>query len=385
MEKLKNDTNEPSLVEKLIYKEPTEEVLTKEKLREYLSNNIALKHYIGYEISGFVHLGTGLLCMAKVADLQKAGIDVTVFLADYHSWINKKLGGDLSVIRKIAGGYFKEALKQSLKLVGGDPDKLNFVLGSELYEKKGSEYLETLLKISMNVSLSRIKRSITIMGRKEGEIIDFAQLIYPPMQVADIFSLNVNLAHGGMDQRKAHVIALEVGEKIGGYKPVALHNHLLIGMHITEDIRQKILKAKREGDRGLFEEGIIEIKMSKSKPESAIFIHDPPDEIEKKLKKVYCPPKEVELNPIMELARYILFRGEEKELFVVNTKTYERKVYTTYSELERDYIEGKIHPADLKSNVSAALINLLEPTRRYFLEGPGKKLLEEMKEIKVTR
>jgi len=385
MYKSENDTNEPSFVEKLIFKEPTEEVLTKERLEEYISNGVALKHYIGYEISGFVHLGTGLLTMAKVADLQKAGIDVTLFLADYHSWINKKLGGDLSVIRKVAGGYFKEALKQSLKLVGGDPDRLNFVLGSELYEKKGLEYFETLLKVSMNTSLSRIRRSITIMGRKEGEIIDLAQLIYPPMQVADIFGLGVNLAHGGMDQRKAHIIALEVGEKIGKYKPVVLHHHLLIGMHITEDIRQKILKAKREENRELFEEGIIEIKMSKSKPESAIFIHDSPDEIERKIKKAYCPPKEVELNPILELARYILFRGEEKELVVVNAKTQERKAYKTYPELEKDYVEGKIFPADLKSSVSDALINLLEPARKYFLEGPGKNLLEEMKEIKVTR
>jgi len=322
---LKNDREE--LVEKLIFKEPTEEVLTKERLEEHISNRIALKHYIGFEISGFVHLGTGLLTMAKVADLQKAGIAVTLFLADYHSWINNKLGGDLSVIRKVAGGYFKEALKQSLKLVGGDPDKLNFVLGSELYERKGLEYFETLLKVSMNTSLSRIRRSITIMGRKEGEIIDFAQLIYPAMQVADIFGLGVNLAHGGMDQRKAHIIALEVGEKIGKYKPLALHHHLLIGMHITEEVRQKILKAKREENRELFEEGIIEIKMSKSKPESAIFIHDLPEEIERKLMKAYCPPKEVELNPILELARYILFRGEEKELVVVNAKTQERKVY----------------------------------------------------------
>jgi len=385
MEKSESNAEEPSSVEKLIFKEPTEEVLTKERLEEYISNRIALKHYIGFEISGFVHLGTGLLTMAKVADLQKAGIAVTLFLADYHSWINNKLGGDLSVIRKVAGGYFKEALKQSLKLVGGDPDKLNFVLGSELYEKKGLEYFETLLKVSMNTSLSRIKRSITIMGRKEGDIIDFAQLIYPAMQVADIFGLGVNLAHGGMDQRKAHIIALEVGEKIGKYKPLALHHHLLIGMHITEDIRQKILKAKREENRELFEEGIIDIKMSKSKPESAIFIHDSPEEIERKLMKAYCPPKEVELNPILELARYILFRGEEKEFAIINAKTQERKVYKTYPELEKDYVEGKIFPADLKSSVSNALINLLEPARKYFLEGPGKNLLEEMKEIKVTR
>jgi tyrosyl-tRNA synthetase len=217
------DLMEVETVLRFIKKLPTEEVLTEDKLVEYLTQGVALKHYIGYEISGYVHLGTGPLSMSKVADFQKAGIDVTIFLADYHSWINKKLGGDLSTIRKVAGGYFKEALKQSLKIVGGNPDNVKFILGSELYEKKGIEYLETILKVSMNTSLSRIKRSLTIMGRKEGEVIDFAQLLYPPMQVADIFALGVNLAHGGMDQRKAHVIALEVGEKVAGYKPVAIH------------------------------------------------------------------------------------------------------------------------------------------------------------------
>jgi tyrosyl-tRNA synthetase len=376
---------EVETVLRLIKRLPTEEVLTGDKLVEYLTQGVSLKHYIGYEISGYVHLGTGLLSVSKVVDFQKAGIDVTIFLADYHSWINKKLGGDLSTIRKVAGGYFKEALKQSLKIVGGNPDNVKFVLGSELYEKKGIEYLETILKVSMNTTLSRVKRSITIMGRKEGEVIDFAQLLYPPMQVADIFALGVNLAHGGMDQRKAHVIALEVGEKVAGYKPVAIHHHLLIGMHISEDIRQKILKAKKEGNRELLEEGIIDIKMSKSKPESAIFIHDSPEDIKRKIERAYCPPKEVELNPILEIANYILFRGEEKEFEIINAKTGERRFYTSYTQLESEYKEGKIHPADLKNAVANELIKLLEPAYRHFTEGRGKRYLEEMREIKITR
>jgi tyrosyl-tRNA synthetase len=187
---------------RFIKKLPTEEVLTEGKLVEYLTRGIPLKHYQGFEVSGFLHVGNGIVSAEKIKDFQEAGIEVNIFLADYHTWINKKLGGDLSTIRKVAGGYFKEALKQSIKIVGGDPDNVKFILGSELYEKKGIEYLETILKVSMNTTLSRIKRSLTIMGRKEGEVIDFAQLLYPPMQVADIFALGVNLAHGGMDQRK---------------------------------------------------------------------------------------------------------------------------------------------------------------------------------------
>ncbi|MEM3610358.1 MAG: hypothetical protein QW076_05665, partial [Candidatus Anstonellales archaeon] len=83
--------------------------------------------------------------------------------------------------------------------------------------------------------------------------------------------------------------------------------------------------------------------------------------------------------------KYILFRGGEKEFEIINVKTHERRIYETYQELEKDYMSGKIHPADLKSSVSSELINLLRPARKYFLDGPGKKYLEDMKEIEVSR
>ncbi len=366
---------------------PTEEILTEEKLREYLKEGVKLKHYIGYEISGYVHLGTGLLCMQKIADFQEVGIETNIFLADYHSWINRKLGGDLSTIRKVAGGYFKEALKLSLKSVGGNPEKINFILGSELYEKLGLEYLESVIKIAMKMSLGRAKRSITIMGRKGGEKVSFAQLLYVPMQVADIFTLGVNLPHGGMDQRKAHVIALEVGKEFG-YKPVAVHHHLLLGMHVNEEQRRKMLEAKRTGNREMLEEGIIEIKMSKSRPKSAIFVHDTEEEIREKIRMAYCPFGELELNPVIDLTRYVVWpylrrRGEIFE--IKNLKTGEVKRYENLGDFEKDYVSGKVHPLDLKNAAGKYLAEMLEPVRKHFLEGRGQKYLEEMKELKITR
>ena len=78
----------------------TEEVLTPEDLEFLLSKNIPLRHYIGFEISGKIHLGTGLVCMQKVKDFKDAGVDVNILLADYHTWINDKLGGGLENIKK---------------------------------------------------------------------------------------------------------------------------------------------------------------------------------------------------------------------------------------------------------------------------------------------
>jgi len=369
----------------LIARSPTEEILTEERLKALLDEGVRLRHYIGFEISGLVHLGTGLICMQKVADLQKAGVETIIFLADYHSWINRKLGGDLSTIRKVAGGYFKEALKVSLKIVGGDPDKAKFILGSELYEKEGVDYLSRVIKVSLRTSLSRVRRSITIMGRKAGEALSFAQLLYVPMQVADIFTLGVNIAHGGMDQRKAHVIAIDVGEKAFEYKPIALHHHLLVGMNITDKARKTMLEARKRGDRELFEESVMDVKMSKSKPRGAIFIHDSEEEIYSKVRSALCPPRATELNPVLELAKYIIFRDRKEPLEIVNEKTGERSIYATYEELEKAYAEGRIHPADLKSAVSRELAAILEPARKHFREGPGKGLLEEMFSISITR
>ena len=367
----------------LITRKPTEEVLTVGDLRDLLEVGMPLQHYIGFEISGYIHLGTGLMAGAKIADFQKAGIKTRVFLADWHSWINDKLGGDLEVIQKVALGYFKEGMKQSIKVMGGDPDKVEFVLASEILER--GDYWRTIIDISKNVTLARMMRSITIMGRQMGEAIDFAKLIYPAMQVADIFYQGVNIAHAGMDQRKAHVIAREVAEKLKYHplvwdgkkvKPVAVHHHLLLGLQ--EPPKWPV------GGEEEFKEIKAQMKMSKSKPYSAVFIHDTPEEIREKLRKAFCPAKEVNYNPVLDWAEHIIFRQEPTEFTIHRPAKFGGDVtYTTLEELKKDFAEGKLHPLDLKNAVAEYLIELLKPIREYFKKHPEP--LELMKSVQITR
>ena len=325
--------------------------------------------------------------MQKVADFQEAGAETNIFLADYHTWINKKLGGDLSSIRRIGGTYFKESLKRSLEAVGGDPEKLNFVMGSELYAKLGGEYLEDVIKVSKSMSLARAKRSITVAGRKEGESVSLGQLLYVPMQVADIYSQKINLAHAGMDQRKAHVVALDVSKEFE-YTPVAVHHHLLTGIHMTEDQRMKIIAARAENNRELLDQQLIDVKMSKSKPESAVFIHDTEEVLRRKITGAFCPMKEITLNPIIDISSYIVWPylvRKNREFEIVNKKKNTTKTYKKQPELETAYQNGEIHPIDMKEAVANYLVEMLEPVRKYFLEGHGKKYLEDLQDIKITR
>ncbi len=365
-----------------------DEVLTSDDLKALVDSGEPLKHYIGFEISGKIHLGTGLACMGKVKDLVDAGVHCTIFLADWHTWVNDKLGGDRERIRKVALGYFKEGLAASFRCLGGDPAKLTFLLGTDLYHAN-DDYWTTLIDVAKNTSLARMQRSITILGRKEGESVDFAKLIYPAMQVADIFIQGVHIAHAGIDQRKAHVIARDcalqlkhrplVNRKGDRIKPVAIHHPLLLGLGKPPVWP---IPAEKEKKQELFSA----MKMSKSVVNSAVFVHDSPDEIRQKLKKAFCPPDSVEFNPVLDWTRKLLFRDEGATLRIERTPANGGTVtFAAYGEVEQAFLEGKLHPMDLKAGVAERLIGILAPAREAFASGERAAMLAELEAAPVTR
>src|SRR5438105_750203 len=124
-----------------------EETLTEGELRELIDSDTPLRHYIGYEISGKVHVG-GLFMMSKVKDLQDAGVEVQILLADWHTWLNKKLDGTLETAQRLGREYFEEAYKAAAICAGADPEKINFVLGSELYKELGNDYWGMVVRIA---------------------------------------------------------------------------------------------------------------------------------------------------------------------------------------------------------------------------------------------
>jgi tyrosyl-tRNA synthetase len=361
----------------LIMKKPTEEIITDADLKGILETSTKIKHYMGFEISGFIHLGVGLVTGLKIAQMQKAGVDCSIFLADWHAWINNKLGGDLKTITKVAGGFFKEGMYASIKAMGGNPDKVRFVLGSDLYHHN-DEYWKLVIDVAKKMTLKRALRSITIMGRNEGDDVEFGQLIYPAMQVADIFIQDVKLAHAGTDQRKAHVIAREVGAKlktVKPYKPIAIHQHLILGLNkptqwpIPPGInRQELLTS---------------MKMSKSIASSSVFIHEPAEVVEKKIMSGFCPAKDTSFNPVLDWCEYLIFPSKG-ELSIKRPEKYGGNVvYDNYSKLEKDFASGKLHPSDLKKGTADSINSILEPVRKHFSK--KQELIKEMEKIKITR
>lgn len=343
----------------LISSPPLEEIVVRDDLRKLLETNPHPSHYIGLEISGLLHLGSLMVTGFKIRDFIKAGIKCKVFLADWHSFINSKFGGDWEKIG-IAGKYYEEAFKFFCPGV-------EIIHGSELYHNNDG-YWRNILKFAGEITLARVTRCLTIMGRSEKESLDFGKYIYPVMQAVDIKAMDLDIVHAGMDQRKVHMLVREVFPKLGWKVPVAVHHHLLPGL--GEPVKAGL-------DEDIRADTLISSKMSKSKPWTAIFVHDAHEQIKEKTKKAWCPEGVVEDNPIVEIAKYILFH-EFKSISVERPARFGGNVaFENFEELETAYLQKKLHPVDLKNAVADGVEKIIAPVREHFEKRQG--LLEVFK------
>jgi tyrosyl-tRNA synthetase len=327
----------------------TEEVLTADEVRALFERAERPRAYIGFEPSGALTVAH-LITARKILDLAEAGCDVTVFLADWHAWINDKLGGDLERIRA-SGRYMRAAFTA----LGADPDRVRYRFASDLVGS--SDYWARVVRVAKATTLARTKRAMSIMGRSEEESnLDSSKLFYPAMQAADIFELPVDLAYGGMDQRRAHVLAREVAHHYGWPVPAAVHTPLLSSL--------------KGGTRMNPVEGILEGKMSKSDPTTAVALPSERSEVESRLAGAFCPAKEVDGNPVVEIVRYIVFPWEGRLGIVRPPKYGGPLTYESTDTFLDAWRNGAIHPADLKAAVAAALDRRIEPVREHFHRHP---------------
>ncbi len=350
-----------SLDEKIsLIMEVGEEVINEEELREILQwklkNNKKIYAYDGFEPSGNIHIAQGLLRAINVNKLTRAGITFKFLVADWHAAANQKFGGNLEIIKKV-GDFFIEVWK----VCDMDLDKVEFIYASDVV--KDPSYWELVLKIAINTSLARVKRCTQIMGRSESDKLAASQILYPLMQAADIFYLPADICQLGLDQRKVNMLAREVAKKLKRPKPVAVHHHMLMSLN----------KPPATDLTGI--ERTIELKMSKSDPDTAIFMLDSQADIKRKINKAYCPPKQIEDNPVLEYCKFILFERIEKFLIERPEKYGGNVEYKSYEELEKDFQSGKLNPPDLKPAVVKYLNELLDPIRKHFeKDGKAKEL-----------
>ncbi len=350
-----------------------EEIVQEDELVKLLGSDEQLVAYDGFEPSGQIHIAQGILKAINVNKMTKAGIKFKMYVADWHGLANNKLGGDLEKI-KTTGKYFIEVWKAS----GMDLSRVEFVWASEMV--RNPDYWKLVIQVGRSNVLRRFIRTAEMMGRAESlDSLTGANIIYSCMQVADIFMLGAKITQLGMDQRKLNMLAREIGPQLGYWKPVVVSHHMLMGLNKPPPMTAD--KTART----------IAIKMSKSNPDSAIFMTDTLEDIKRKISKAYCPEGIIEENPVLEYYKYILFESLEKlqlQNIVINRpdKFGGAVILNNYENLERLFREKQIHPLDIKQTAVELLNKLLDPVRKHFEEnGAAKELLRQVKSFQITR
>lgn len=313
------------MIDEILVKRNAAEIVTEEELDILLKENRTLTTYCGYETSGPVHIGT-MVAVMKQIDYAKAGLKVKVLFADLHTLLNKK--GTESWIDEMVT-YWRDCF-EGLGLKNAE-----YVRGTDFeYDK---EYMHDILQLGLLTTVNRAMRSMQEVAR-DLENAHVSQMIYPLMQIADIKALNVDIAHGGMEQRKIHMLGRELLPEIGYKKPVCMHTPLLVSL---------------QGPG---------CKMSSSKPETMIKVDEKPEDIKNKINKAYCP-LEKEGNPVLQMYEYIIF----PRLGAVDVKRPEKfggdVTFTSYAELETAYLGKTLHAMDLKNTAAQKLSEILEPVR----------------------
>ncbi len=301
----------------------TVEVVTEDELRSLLDRPVK-RVYAGYEPSGDIHLGH-LVTVNKLMDLQEAGFEVTILIADLHAFLNRK--GTMDEIRDLA--EYNRRCFEALGLTG-----VKYILGSDV--QLTPEYELQVLELSQEITLNRARRSMDEVGRQM-EHPSVSQMVYPIMQMVDIATLGVEAAVGGIDQRKIHMLAREHLPTIGYPAPVCIHTPIING---------------------------LDGKKMSSSAGNVISVADSAEEIEKKLKKAFCPP-EIDENPVLQVLKYHIFPRAGAVVVQRPEKFGGDRAFEGYEAIEQAYAAGEIHPLDLKKTVARYLIEIFADARNY--------------------
>lgn len=303
----------------------TVEIVTEDELKELLKKP-EKSVYTGYEPSGEIHLGH-LVTINKLMDLRDAGFKIKVLLADLHAFLNQK--GDMEKVAELA-----DYNRRCFEAVGLKGNNVEFILGTDI--QLNSDYQVNVLRLAQQITLNRATRSMDEVGRNM-DAPHVSQMMYPIMQMVDIHTLGVDMALGGIDQRKIHMLAREYLPSIGAKAPLCMHTPIINGLNGK--------------------------KMSSSE-KNFISVADTEDDIRKKMKKAFCPP-ETEENPVLQVLKYHVF----PRLGTITLKRSEKfggnRELTSYEECEKAYAAGEIHPADLKAACTEGLVEVLAPARDY--------------------
>jgi len=242
--------------------------------------------------------------------------------------------------------YYEKIIPELIKAIGVDVKNLEIVKGSEFQLKP--EYMFDVLKMSSFTSVhDATKAASEVVKNIEGSSAKLSGLIYPIMQAMDEQYLEVDAQLGGTDQRKIMVLARENLPKLMYDQRIEIMNPLI--------------------------PGLIGKKMSSSDKKSKIDLLDDRKTVKEKLNNAECISGDPD-NGVMAFLKHVIMiikHDNKEQLTIKRDKKFGGDLkYKTYEEVEKDFINKKLHPLDLKNAVADEISNILDKIQK------NKKLYE---------
>jgi tyrosyl-tRNA synthetase len=354
-----------------------QEVLGGESLKAILGEGRSLKAYWGTAPTGRPHLGY-FVPLIKIADFLRAGVEVTILLADVHAFLdNLKAPLELVAYRT---KYYRHILLTVFTSLGIPTSTLRFVEGSSYQLTR--EYNLDNYKLCAIVSEHDAKKAgAEVVKQVESPLL--SGLLYPGLQALDEEYLGVDFQFGGVDQRKIFTFAELYLPRLGYRKRAHLMNAMV--------------------------PGLAGGKMSSSDPNSKIDFLDTAETIRRKVKAAFCEEGNIEENGLLSFVEAVLIPvsqlridrvegkdallgdglGDQRPFVSANDApdgtvfSIERDEkfggslhYKSFAEMQSDFKEKVLHPKDLKVAVANAVVRLLEPIRKAFEESEEWKEAE---------
>ncbi|MFH1073085.1 MAG: tyrosine--tRNA ligase [Nanoarchaeota archaeon] len=317
-----------------LIKRNTEEIVTDAELLELLRTKSKPSVYLGTAITGRPHIGY-FIWVLKMADFLKAGFHVKVLLADLHGCLDNTPWELLE--NRLT--YYSLVIPEMFKSIGADIRKFEIVKGSSF--QKDKDYFYDVLRLATFATQHDAKKAGSEVV-KQSDNPRLSGLIYPLMQALDEEYLEVDIQYGGVDQRKILMFAREYLPKIGYRRRVEVMTPMI--------------------------PGLIGEKMSASVEESKIDLLDDAETVKRKMGKAFCPEGVAENNGVLAFLKYVLFtlKEDRKEAFLIRRpeKFGGDISFRSYAELEKAYVDRKLHPQDLKMAVADEINSLIEPIRK---------------------
>ncbi|KAH6879691.1 tyrosyl-tRNA synthetase [Coprinopsis sp. MPI-PUGE-AT-0042] len=358
-----------------------QEVLGADLIKGILAEGRHPKCYWGTAPTGRPHIGY-FVPLTKISDFLRAGVEVTILLADVHAFLdNMKAPLELVAHRTKYYEFIVRAVLESLNI---PTEKLRFVTGSSYQLSK--EFNMDNYRLCATVSEHDAKKAgAEVVKQVESPLL--SGLLYPGLQALDEQYLDCDFQFGGVDQRKIFTFAELYLPRLGYKKRAHLMNAMVPGL---------------SGG-----------KMSASDPNSKIDILDPPEVVKKKIKLAFCEEGNTEDNGVLAFVGAVLMpisqlrRDHIAEAQAKGVKTEEidalpkpfagdgapddcvftisRKEeyggplhYSSFEAIKNDFGEKKIHPGDLKGAVTQGISALLAPIRQKFDQNQEwQKILEQ--------